>query len=42
MSRTNIVEKIETHILYSVFIFVEKLAVYETKLKNFVEGAGHR
>jgi len=32
-----VVEKIKTHILYSIIIFAENLAVYETMWKNMVK-----
>jgi hypothetical protein len=37
MFQKKVVEKIKTHILYSVIIFPENRAVYEIMLKNIVE-----
>jgi hypothetical protein len=37
MFRTKIAEKIKTHILCSIFLFFENIAVYEIMWKNTVE-----
>jgi len=37
MVQTKIVEKIKTHILYSVTFFFQNRAVYENRLKNIAE-----
>jgi hypothetical protein len=37
MFQTKVVEKIKTHILYSVFLFFENRAVFEIMLKNILE-----
>ena len=37
MFQTQIVEKLETHILYSITIFFENLAVYEIMWENTVD-----
>jgi hypothetical protein len=41
MFQTKLVEKIKTHILFSVTLF-EIRAVYEKTRKDFVERAAHR